>query len=218
MTTSLRRDPVVDCLSLLLQWQRFEILWHKRSRCGGCCTHGIILATPKPRVRLPPRHPRCVAQRANGDLGTHVQLGCQVSSCGISFAKLCCTLPDASHLTRLWPGIINPHLALLFQESDSRLSAVSEVLAKRLFVLHWVEWCSSGDTVYSHPSSFSFFPVVSRFITGFFSPVHPFHAGIQCRCCQLLVLGGLMLKRSTNVFCSVRNCHMWPGRLHIRQN
>ena len=27
----------------------------------------------KPRVSLPPRHSRCVAQRANGDLGTHVQ-------------------------------------------------------------------------------------------------------------------------------------------------
>ena len=50
-----------------------------------------------------------------------------------------------------------------------------------------------------------------------FSPVHPFHAGIQCRCCQFLVLGGQMLRRSTNVRCSVRNCHMWHGRLHIRQ-
>ena len=33
VTTSLRRDPVV------------EILWHLRSRRGGCCTRWIILAT-----------------------------------------------------------------------------------------------------------------------------------------------------------------------------
>ena len=82
--------------------------------------------------------------------------------------KLCRALPKASHLTYLWPGIINRHLALLSQESDCRPSAFSEVLAKRLFVVHWVEWCSSGDTVYSHPSSFSVFPAVSRFITGVF--------------------------------------------------
>ena len=84
----------------------------------------------------------------------------------IACPKLCCTLPEASHLTSLSPGIINRHLALLSQESDSRPSAASEVLAKRLFIVHWVEWCSSGDTVYSDPSSFSVFPVVSRFITG----------------------------------------------------
>ena len=46
--------------------------------------------------------------------------------------KLCCALPEASHLTRLWPGIIN-------QESDCRSSAFSEVLTARLFVVHWVE-------------------------------------------------------------------------------
>ena len=57
----------------------------------------------------------------------------------IACPKLCCTLPEASHLTRLWPSIITLHLALLPQESDSRPSAVSEVLAKRLFVVHWVE-------------------------------------------------------------------------------
>ena len=82
--------------------------------------------------------------------------------------KLCCALPEASHLTRLLPGIINGRLALLFQESDNRPSAFSDVLAKRLFVVHRVEQCSSGDTVHSHPSSFSVFPAVSRFITGVF--------------------------------------------------
>ena len=53
--------------------------------------------------------------------------------------KLCRALPEASHLARLWPGIINHHLALLPYESDCRPSAFSEVLAKRLFVVHWVE-------------------------------------------------------------------------------
>ena len=53
--------------------------------------------------------------------------------------KLCCALPEASHLTRLWPGIINRHFALLSKESDCRSSAFSEVLAKWLFVVHWVE-------------------------------------------------------------------------------
>ena len=40
--------------------------------------------------------------------------------------KLCCTLPEFSHLTRLWPGIMNRHFALLYQESDSSPSAFSE--------------------------------------------------------------------------------------------
>ena len=48
--------------------------------------------------------------------------------------------------------------------------------------------------------------------------VHPFHAGIQCSCCRFQVLDGQMLRRSTNVFCSVWSCLMRHGRLHIRQN
>ena len=51
-----------------------------------------------------------------------------------------------------------------------------------------------------------------------FSPVHPFHAGIQCRCCRFQVLDGQMLRRFTSVLCSVRSCHIWHGMLHIRQN
>ena len=35
VTASLRQDPVVDSLSLLLQQQRLEILWHRRSRVMG---------------------------------------------------------------------------------------------------------------------------------------------------------------------------------------
>ena len=77
--------------------------------------------------------------------------------------KLCSALPKASHLTFLWPGIINRHFALLSQESHCRPSAFSEVLTERLFVVHWVEKCPPGDAMYSHPSSLSVFPVVSCF-------------------------------------------------------
>ena len=53
--------------------------------------------------------------------------------------KFCSALPEASHLTLLWPGIVNRHLALLSQEFDSRPSAFSEVLTKWPFVMHRVE-------------------------------------------------------------------------------
>ena len=53
--------------------------------------------------------------------------------------KFGCALPEFSHLTRLWPGIINRYFILLSQESDSSPSAFSEALAERLFVMHWVE-------------------------------------------------------------------------------
>ena len=53
--------------------------------------------------------------------------------------KLCRALPEASHFNCLWPGIINHHLALLPQESDCCPPAFNEVVAKRLFVVHWVE-------------------------------------------------------------------------------
>ena len=82
--------------------------------------------------------------------------------------KLGYALPEASHLTCLWPGIINRHFALLSQESDCRSSAFSEVLTERLFVAHWIESCPSGDTMYSHPSSLSVLPLVSRFIARVF--------------------------------------------------
>ena len=53
--------------------------------------------------------------------------------------KLCHALPEASHLTCLWPGIINHHLVLLPQESDCCPPAFSDVMAKRLFAVQWVE-------------------------------------------------------------------------------
>ena len=83
----------------------------------------------------------------------------------VSCPKLCCALPEASHVARLWPGIINRHLTLLSQESGSCPSTFSEILAKWLFVMHWVEWSPSGDAMHSHPSSLSVLPVVSRFVT-----------------------------------------------------
>ena len=185
VTTSFRRDPVVDCLSLLLQWQRLEILWHRWSLRGRCCTRGTILATPKPRVPLPPRHFRCVAQRENGvsalmfSRGNRIQRWRKHGNC-VSSQMIVKERKYVAVMSVGLPGVVLWHIACpnsvvpsrdiashpfvaryhqsslrsLSQESDSRPSAVSEVLAKRLFVVHWVEWCSSGDTVYSHPYSF----------------------------------------------------------------
>ena len=69
----IRRNPVVDGLGLLFQLQYLEVLWHKRSRGGGCCTRGKIGATPKPRVSLFPWHPRHGTQRTKRNLVAHVQ-------------------------------------------------------------------------------------------------------------------------------------------------
>ena len=109
----------------------------------------------------------------------------------ISFVQnFCRALPKASHLTHPWPGIINHHLALLPQEFDCCPPAFSEVLAKRLFIVHWVEQCLSGDIVHSHPSSFSVFPVVSRFITGVFllsiRPMQEFSVGAVSFWCSVV--------------------------------
>ena len=65
VTVSLRWDPVVDCLGLLLK-QCHEILWYRRGRRGGCCTRWIVLAPPKTTRLLFSSTPLCVAQRANG--------------------------------------------------------------------------------------------------------------------------------------------------------
>ena len=50
--------------------------------------------------------------------------------------KLCRALPEASHLTCLWTGIINHHLAVLSQESDCCPPAFSVVKARKLFVMN----------------------------------------------------------------------------------
>ena len=47
VSTSIRWNPVVDCLGLLLQGGRLEILWHRRGCRGGSRTRWIILAPPK---------------------------------------------------------------------------------------------------------------------------------------------------------------------------
>ena len=69
--------------------------------------------------------------------------------------KLCRALPEASHLTCVWTGIINHHLALLSQESDCCPPAFSEI-----FLL-----CFPSGLVLHHRG---------------YSLVHPFHTGIQC--------------------------------------
>ena len=51
--------------------------------------------------------------------------------------KVCRALPEASHFTCLWPSTINHHLALLPQQCDFCHPALSEVIAKNLFVVHW---------------------------------------------------------------------------------
>ena len=71
------------------------------------------------------------------------------------------TLPEASHLTHLWPSLVKRHLALLSEDSDNRPSAFSEVLAKWLFVVHWIEQSLSDDAMYVLS------PIVpSRLVTG----------------------------------------------------
>ena len=101
VTASLRWNSVVDGMGLLLQQQHLEVLWHRRSRRGGCCTRWTMLATPKPRVSLSPPHPRCVTYQTNGNLAAHVQPGQQCSqvkeawhlwfdSNGCERAVLCC--------------------------------------------------------------------------------------------------------------------------------
>ena len=125
--------------------------------------------------------------------------------------KLGNALPDVSHLTRLWPGIINRHFALLSQESDCRPSAFSEALTERLFVVHWVEWCPSGDTVYSHPSSLSVLPVVSRFIAGIFlwsiRSIQGFCVGVVSFWCSVVRCGG----DPRMYFVQSSNCHTRHG-------
>ena len=85
-------------------------------------------------------------------------------------------------------------------------------------VRSWQNGCSScigSNSVRMAPFCF---PSSLAFHHKGFSLVHPFHAEIQCRCYQFLVFCCQMLKRSTDVFCSVSNCRRWHGRLHFRQN
>ena len=128
--------------------------------------------------------------------------------------KLCRALPEASHLTLLWPGIINHHLALLPQESDLRSVRLCKKAVRRAvgrIVIVW-RYCALS------PIFLLCFPVVSHFVIGVVLLSIRSMQGFQCRCCQFQVLDGPMLRRSTNAPCSVQNCHMWHGRLHIRQN
>ena len=136
------------------------------------------------RIRRWRKHGNCVLSHVIAKEREYAAVMSVGSPCGVLWHVVCpklgYALPKASHLTRLWPGIISQHLALLSKESDCRPSASSEVLAKRLFVVHWVEQCPSGDTMYSHPSSLSVFPVVSRFITGFIScPSVPYRDSVS---------------------------------------
>ena len=83
-------------------------------------------------------HGCCVSGQMNAKERKYVTL-MYVGSPGVILwhvvcPKLCRALPEALHLTCLWPGIINYHLVLLLQESDCCPPAFSEIMAKRLFV------------------------------------------------------------------------------------
>ena len=148
-----------------------------------------------------------------------MSLGLQVSSCGMSFCPKTLSCPSrgfASHLL-----VARDHQSSSRSVAPKNLTVVppafSKVMAKKavrraLGRIVFAILC----TLTHLPSRFS--PVVSCFIREVFSPVHPFHTGIQCSCCRLQVHDDQMLTRSTNVFCSVPSCHIWHGRLHIRQN
>ena len=172
------------------------------------------------RIRRRRKHGNCVLSHVIAKERDYVAVMSVGSRGGVLWHVVCpklgYALSKASHLTCLWPGIINRYFALLSQESDCRPSAFREALTKRLFVVHWVEWCPSGDAMYSHPSSLCVLPVVSRFIAGAF--LLSIHTEILCRCYQFLVLCGQVLRRSTKVFCPVSSCHTRHGRLHIRQS
>ena len=134
----------------------------------------------------------------------------------VTCPKLCRALPEASHFTCLWPGIINQHLALMPQKNLTvvLLRSFSESTAKKAVhralgrIVSVCRYCAlSPIFLLCFPSSLALHHIG-------YSPVHPSHAGIQCRCYQFLVLcgqvvDGRMMRRSTNVFCSVRSCHFW---------
>ena len=84
--------------------------------------------------------------------------------------QLCRALPQTSHLTRLWQGITNHHLALLPQKSDCCHSAFNEVLAEKAVRRS----IGSNSVRLSILCTLTYLPSllsqnVSRFITGFFS-------------------------------------------------
>ena len=95
------------------------------------------------RIRRWRKHGNCVLSHVIAEERDHVAVMSVGSPGGVLWHVVCpklgYALPEVSHLTRLWPGIINRHFALLSQESDCRPSALSEVMAKRLFVVRWVE-------------------------------------------------------------------------------
>ena len=181
VSTSLRWYPVVNSLGLLLQQQRLEILWYGRVRSGGSCTRWIVLSSPEPRVFLSPRQPRCVAQRINRTPGTHAQLRQQDSEVEETWqlrfesrdcerAGLCCC--DVCWVPRWRPMMssvqnsVMPFQRLRISPACGQVSSIVTSLCcpKNPTV---VELCPSGDAMYSHPSSLSVLPVVSRFVARF---------------------------------------------------
>ena len=79
------------------------------------------------RIRRWRKHGNCVSSHVIAKERDYVAVMSVGSPGGVLWhvvcPKLCYALPKASHLTRLWPGIINRHFALLSQESDCRPSS-----------------------------------------------------------------------------------------------
>ena len=144
----------------------------------------------------------------------------------VTCPKLCRALQEASHFTCLWP--VNIWLCCTRYHQSSSRSVVPRIRLSS----SCVQWGSGKKAVRRALGRIVFvcqycallpifllcFPSSLALHHWDFSPVHPSHAGIQCRCCQFQVVDGRMLRRSTNVICSVRSCHIWHGRLHIRLN
>ena len=174
------------------------------------------------RTRRWRKHGNCVSSNVIAKERDYVAVMSVGSPGGVVWHVVCpklgYALPEVSHLTRLWPGIINRHFAQVSQEPDCRPSAFSEALTEEAvrralgrIVSVWryrvllpiVPFCSPSSLVLHRRD---------------FSLLHSFHTGILCRCCQFLVHCGQMRRRSTNVFCPVSNYHTRHGRLHIRQS
>ena len=182
-------DTNLRCMDLMVSVVSFfavEILCHLRNHHGDYCTHCIILATPKPRFFLFPRHSRCVTQRTNGDFDTHAQSRRQDSD--VKGTWLLCLGPNDCGRTEIY---------------DCDVCWSKSV---RLALLCTLTHLPSLFSLWSRASSQRLFSCLSV----------PYRDSVQVLSFE--VHDGQMPRRSTNVFCSVRSCHIWHGRLHIRQS
>ena len=96
------------------------------------------------RTRRWEKHGHCVLSHVIAEERDYAAVMSVGSPSGVLWHVICpksgCVFPEVSHVTRLWPGIIKRHFAMLSQESsDCRPSAFNVDLTERLFVVHRVE-------------------------------------------------------------------------------